>query len=155
MSWQEEWLEKPPGEWPMVAESIGWNVGIIHRRTAWENRPGLKMFRITALDRDGNKLGSVKIRFDTEPGDGGTIYAHQNIWGETGTRRGREGYAEWDSLGVATRYMMWVDDNLLISNLRTDLGYEYPTPPGQSVPVSWRPTNLPGVYSYDITIQEI
>ena len=152
--WFDEWLEREEEERPMVAESANWNVLVIHRRTAWENRPSLKKFYITVLDKEGNKLGRVKIRFDTEPSNTGIIYAHQNVWGETGTRKGREGYAEWDHFGVPARYMMWVDDELLISNLRTDLSYEYPVPPGQSQPVSWRPINRPGVYSFNLQIQE-
>lgn len=154
MDWRDEWQRMLAEEWPLVAESPNWEAVTIHRRTGWENRPGLKMLRVTVLDKDGNKLGGVKVRFDTEPGDSGTIYDHRNIWGETGVRSGREGYAEWEHFGVPTRYMMWLNDELFISNLRTDLGYEYPIPPGQSTAVSWRPTNRPGFYSYDITVQQ-
>ena len=164
MSWQDEWIRRwkeeglsedefPWDELPRVHYSTVWEVQRCWRRTACDNRPGLKMFYVNVNDENGEPLGGVRIGFDTEPPDTGVVYDHPNIWGRTGTRRGREGYAEWDHLGVPTRYILWVDGELLIENLRTDLGNEYCNAGPRWEPRGWRPVNKPGVYSYDVEIQ--
>ena len=105
MSWQDEWVrhwkeeglsedEYPWDELPIVHESDTWEVVRCWRRTACENRPGLKMFYIRVDDENGEPLGGVEIGFDTEPGDSGTIYDHPDIYGFTGWRRGRESRGE-------------------------------------------------------------
>lgn len=163
MSWKNEWIrrwkdegldpeEYPWDELPIVYASERWRVTRAWRRTACENRPGLKMFYVNVTDADGEPLGDVQISFDTEPGNSGTIYDHPYIYGRTGTRRGREGYAEWNHFGIPTRYMMWVGGELLIERLRTDLGYEYCRPGSRWDPRGWRPINKPGVYSYTIEV---
>ena len=155
MNWTDDWIGRgiPEDEWPIVRDSDRWLVRVLRRRTACENRPGLKMFRVDAKDENGEPLGNVGIGFDTEPPDTGVVYDHPSIWGRTGTRRGREGYAEWDHLGIPTRYMMYVNFELLIENLRTDLGNEYCNAGPAWDPRGWRPVNRPGVYSYDIELQ--
>ena len=164
MDWRDEWIRRwkeeglsedefPWDELPIVHDSDVWEVRRCWRRTACDNRPGLGRFYINVKDENGGALGNVRIGFDTEPGDSGTIYDHPDIWGWTGTRRGREGYAEWDHFGIPTRYMMYVDGELLIENIRADLGNEYCQPGSVWNPSGWRPVNRPGVYSYTIELQ--
>lgn len=154
--WTDNWVDRqiPEDEWPIVHDSPMWYVRILRRRTACDNRPGLKKFYIKAFGENGKPLGGVRIGFDTEPGDSGTIYNHPNIYGHTGTRHGREGYAEWQHFGVPTRYMMWVDGGLLIEHIRTDLPNEYCKLgrwPWEKR--GYNPVNRPGIYSYDIEVQ--
>jgi len=150
--WQDEWKDRsiPEAEWPVVRDSDTYLITRIHRRTAWENRPGYKMLRVRIV-RDGQPIGGVFVRFDTQPSEG-IAFDHPNIWGVTGRKEGNLGYIEWDTFGIPTRYRLFTDDSdePLIDNIRTDLGNEYPVPPGAVEPTSWRPTNRPGFYSYDI-----
>ena len=165
MNWVSEWEQKwkseglaeadwPLDELPVVFESPHWEVVRAWRCTACENRPGLKRFYINVRDADGELLGDVEIEFDTEPGDSGTVYDHPNIYGRTGTRRGRRGYAEWNHFGVPTRYMFWIEGELLIERLRTDLGYEYCNQ-GRWPWDKWgyNAINRPGIFSFRIEVQ--
>jgi len=127
-----------------------WRVKSITRLSACDNRPGLKKIYVTVWDDHGDvPLQGVKVHFDVEPSYG-IAYDHMDVWGLTD----ENGYIEWDHLGVATRYVLWMDDNEtpLVENIRTDLGNEYCCPPGTTVGC-WRPVNRPGIYSYRIEIQ--
>ncbi len=137
-------------ESPQVKPNDVWEVNVYGRRSACDNRPGLKKLYLTVLDDKGEAMSGIKMRFDVEPSQG-IAYDHPNVWGMTD----ENGYLEWDHLGVPTRYVLWMEDDEepLIENIRTDLGYEYCQPGGYSGPGTWRPVNKPGVYSYDIEIQ--
>jgi len=155
--WQKEWENKPEDEWPVVIGS-GLKVIMIHRLTAWEQRyiPGTLFFE--SLDKNGEKIGGLKIQVETESDPNGNIYDHQDVWGRVGVTKGRLGYAEYVHLQKPTIYIVRFGedgDNLAIGNLRTDLGNEYPTPPGSNRPASYVPTCRPGIYSYRIIIQEL
>jgi len=154
--WQEEWVARgiPEAEWPAVEDRSDVQVEILHRLTAWEHRPPVGKIYVEVMDADGNWVGGFKVRFETEPSDG-IAYDHPDIWGVTGQKRGNLGRLEWSHLQVPTRYRLYIGDETspFISNLRTDLGYEYPTPPGSDQPVSWVPTNRPGIYSYRIRLR--
>ena len=134
---------------PKVNPNQAWKVNAAARVSACDNRPGLKKIYVTVLDQDDQPLPDVKVRFDTE-GSQGVAYDHMDIWGVTN----ESGYLEWDHLGVPTRYMLLMenDQTPLIQNIRTDLGYEYCTPPGSFFP-GWRPVNRPGIYSYQVVIK--
>jgi len=127
-----------------VLLSSDWEL-LSHRRSACENRPGLSMIRITVLDKDGLPLKGVKVGFDTEPARG-IAYDHPDIWGLTD----ENGYLEWNHFGVPTQYRLWAGGVLTVVNIRTDLGNEYC---GTGLG-SWRPVNLPGIYSWDILLQQ-
>ena len=156
--WQNEWKQRwgsnreewPLDELPIVLESDDWEVMRAWRRTACDNRPGLKKLYITVLDDKGEPMSGIKVRFDVEPSQG-VAYDHPHVWGLTD----ENGYLEWNHLGVPTRYMLWMEDDEtpLVENIRTDLGYEYCRPTGQTHG-GWRPVNKPGVYSYDIEIRK-
>jgi len=105
-----------------VNPNSSWKVIVGKRLSACDNRPGLKKMYVTVLGANGVPLEGVSIIFDVEPSEG-IVYDHPDFWGKTD----ENGYVEWDHLGVPTRYMLWVDDdeNPLIENIRTDLGYEY------------------------------
>jgi hypothetical protein len=135
-------------EEPEVLPNATWKVNTKERVSACDNRPGLKKIYVTVLDDRGEPLRGVKVRFDTEPSEG-IAYDHQNVWGLTN----EQGYIEWDHLGVSTRYRLWMEDDgePLVENIRTDLGNEYCYIGG--IPISWRPVNRPGIYSYRIEIQ--
>lgn len=155
MSWQDEWKNIPEDQWPIVdEENPMWRVRKIHRLTACENQPGLKMFYIRVFDADGNPATHAKVRFETEASEG-IVYDHPNLWGVTGSRRGNLGYVEWNSLGVPTWYTLFMEDEPtpLIKRLRTDLGNEYCKPGSPTDPHGWRPVNRPGIYSYIIEIE--
>jgi len=117
-----------------------------HRRTACENRPGLKMIRVTVVDADGSPIPGVKVGFDVEDSRG-IAYDHPNVWGKTD----ENGYLEWDNFGVPTVYGIWINGTQAVGNIRTDFGYEYCSPPG-TTHGGWRPVNRPGVYSWDLEI---
>ena len=136
---------------PKVNPSLTWKVNTKTRLSACDNRPGLKKIYVRILDDKGEPLDGVKVRFDVEPGRGGTAYDHPNVWGVTDER----GFLEWDHFGVPTRYMLWMEDDdeiPLVENIRTDLGNEYCRPSG-SILGGWRPVNRPGIYSYRIEVQ--
>jgi len=165
--WQDEWFDRwrnegiPEEDWPLDELPIvrddhpGWIVQRVWRRTACENRPGLKKFYINVRDAGGVLLGGIKIRVDVEPSNTGTAYDHPNVWQLTGWKRGREGYWEWDHYGVPTHYVLWMEDDEfpLIENVRTDLRSEYCNAGSRWDPRGWRPVNTNGVFSYDIEIQ--
>ena len=134
---------------PRVNPNPAWKVNAKARRSACDNRPGLKKLYVTILDDKGEPLSGIRVRFDVEPSQG-IAYDHPNVWGVTD----ENGYLEWDHLGVPTRYMLWMEDDEtpLVENIRTDLGYEYCRPSG-SILGGWRPVNRPGVYSYQIEVQ--
>jgi hypothetical protein len=134
---------------PKVNPNPTWKVNTKERRSACDNRPGLKKIYVKVLDDKGEPLQGVKVRFDVEPSCG-IAYDHMDVWGLTD----ENGYLEWDHLGVPTRYMLWMEDDEtpLVENIRTDLGNEYCNPPG-SILGGWRPVNRPGIYSYRIEIQ--
>jgi len=163
MTWRDEWIrrwkdeglnedEYPLDELPIVNESPYWVARRVWRRTACQNRPGLRMMYVNVKDADGEPIGGIHIEFGTEPGSNGNIYDHPDVWGETGSRYGRVGYAEWRHPGLSNRYQLRIEGELLIENIRTDLAYEYCRGRGQ-VLGGWIPVNRPGVYSYDIEIQ--
>ena len=134
---------------PVVRENLHWTA------KAWllsanENRPGLKKIYVWVTDDKGAPLGGVKVRFDVESGRGGVAYDHPHVWGVTS----EQGYLEWNHLGVPTRYLLWLEDEVepLVENIRTDLGYEYPVD-GVGNPTSWRPINKPGVYSIRVEVR--
>lgn len=127
-----------------------WKVNTKIRLGACDNRPGLKKLYVTVLDEEGEPMSGIKVRFDVESSQG-IAYDHPNVWGETD----ENGYLEWNHLGVPTRYVFWVEDdeNPLVKNIRTDLGFEYCRPLGTTLG-GWRPVNKPGVYSYRFEVQE-
>ena len=127
-----------------------WKVIAAVRRSACDNRPGLKKIYVQVLDDKGQGLAGVEVRFDTEPSQG-IAYDHPDVWGHTD----KNGYLEWDHLGIPTRYLLWMEDDVdpLVENIRTDLGNEYCRPGGLAQVGGWRPVNRPGIYSYDIVIQ--
>jgi len=134
---------------PKVNPNPSWKVNEKERLSACDNRPGLKKLYITVLDEEGEPMSGIKVRFDVESSLG-IAYDHPNVWGLTD----ENGYLEWDHLGVPTRYVIWMEEdvNPLVENIRTDLGYEYCRPTG-TVLGGWRPVNTPGVYSYRFEIQ--
>jgi hypothetical protein len=136
-------------EEPQVNANSAWKVNIKERVSACDNRPGLKKIYVTVLDEKGDSLRGVKVRFETEPSEG-IVYDHMNIWGLTD----EDGYAEWDHLGIPTRYMMFVEDEVepVIWNIRTDLGNEY-CRQRADYPWSYNPVNRPGIHSYRLEIQ--
>ena len=119
------------------------------RVSACDNRPGLKKIYVTVLDENDKPLPCVKVGFGTELSYG-IAYDHMNIWGLTD----ENGYLEWDHLGVPTVYQLLIEDELVITNIRTDLGNEYCRPPGSSWWSSNVPVNRPGIYSYRLEIQK-
>lgn len=135
---------------PVVISNDHWAVTKAERVSACDNRPGLKKMYVHVVDAQGKPLPGVKVRFDTEPSEG-IVYDHPNFWGKTD----KNGYVEWNSLGVATRYLLWMEDDKipLIENIRVDLGNEYCNPGSRFSPSGWIPINKPGVYSYRFIIQ--
>lgn len=135
---------------PKVNPNPAWKVNVKERLSACDNRPGLKKIYVTVLDDKGEPLGGIKVRFDVESSQG-IAYDHPNVWGLTD----ENGYLEWNHLGVPTRYMLWMEDDEdpLVENIRTDLGYEYCRTGTRRQPGGWRPINKPGVYSYKIEVQ--
>jgi len=76
-------------------------------------------------------------------------YDQPNVWGVTN----KNGYIEWDSFGVPTRYSFYMENDTepLVENIRVDLPNEYcnPSPwPPTSWVGGWIPVNRPGKYSY-------
>jgi len=141
-------------EKPRINENPNWRVNSIERLSACDNRPGLKKIYITVLDIKGEPMPNIKVRFDTESSHG-IAYDHPFIWGLTNERNG---YLEWNHLGIPTRYLLWMEEDAtpLIENIKTDLGYEYCKPGSWPFSVGgWRPINRPGIYSYRIVIQKI
>ena len=137
-------------EEPKINPNPSWKVFSWLRLSACDNRPGLKKIYVWAHDEKGDPLQGVKVRFDTEPSMG-IAYDHPNVWGRTD----KNGYLEWDHLGIPTRYLLWMEDDELplIENIRTDLGNEYCNAGPVWDPRGWRPINKPGVYSYRFVIQ--
>ncbi len=135
---------------PKVNPNPAWKVNVKERLGACDNRPGLKKLYVTVLDEEGQAMSGIKVRFDVE-GSSGQAYDHPNVWGETD----ENGYLEWSHLGIPTRYMIWMEDDEdpLIENITTALGYEYCRAGTRNQPGGWRPINKPGVYSYRFEIQ--
>jgi hypothetical protein len=133
-----------------------WMVTRKDRVSACDNRPGRRMNYVRVRDANGDPLGGVKIRFDTEPSRG-IAYEHLFVWGVTD----ENGYLEWQHLGIPTRYRLFMgeDEEPLIERIRADLGNEYCNPsswPPSGAnwhPGGWRPVNQPGVYSYWFELQ--
>jgi len=133
-----------------------WKVTRNERLSACDNRPGLKMIYVSVRDEKGDPLEGVKIRFDTEPSIG-IAYEHLNVWGVTD----EDGYLEWQHLGIPTRYRLFMEDDEqpLIKEINTAIGYEYcqpaSWPPSGSGwnPGGWRPINRPGIYSFFFEMQ--
>lgn len=123
------------------------NIEVDARRlTACENRPGLKMIRLTVVDKNGDPVPDVKVGFDVEDSDG-IAYDHPNVFGYTD----ENGYIEWDHFGVPTIYGIWINGTQAVGNIHTDFGYEYCRPAG-TVLGGWIPVNKPGVYSWTLKI---
>jgi hypothetical protein len=116
-----------------------------HRRTACENRPGLKKLYVTVLDAAGQPVAGAKVGFDVEDSRG-IAYDHPNVFGYTD----QNGYIEWDHFGVPTVYGMWINGVQAVGNIRTDFGNEYCRPSGTVG--GWIPVNRPGLYSYDLEV---
>lgn len=116
-----------------------------HRRTACENRPGYGKLYVTLRDKNGQPIRNATVSFDVEPSTG-IAYDHPDIWGLTNEK----GYLEWDHFGVPTQYHLSVNGEAVVVNIRTDLPNEYC---GSGIG-SWRPVNRPGIYSYDIELQQ-
>jgi len=133
---------------PVVNPNSAWRVVVIERLSACDNRPGLKKIYVTVLDERGEPLPWAEVRFDVEPSSG-IAYDHMNVWGRTNER----GYLDWDHLGVPTHYLMWVglEEDPLVTNLRTDFGNEYCCPSGSML--CWRPINRPGIFSWRLVVQ--
>jgi len=162
--WEQEWIRRwrdgglsedefPLDELPKVNENENWEVTRAWRRTACENRPGLRMFYVNVNDVGGKPMPGIKVAFDTEIGDNGVICDRPNIWGLTGGRYGREGYAEWRHPGIVNIYKLYIEGELLIENIRLNLRNEYCRPPGQFFG-GWIPVNRRGVFSYDIVVEK-
>lgn len=120
-----------------------------HRLTACENRPGREMIYVRVLDED-SPIYEAEVGFDTDPSHG-VVYDHPDWWGLTD----ENGYVEWRHLGIATIYDMFVDGELVVENIRLDLGNEYCRPPGSPWYMGRRPINRPGIYSYWFELQRI
>jgi len=152
--WYEgkEWQERSEDQWPVVAANAAYEALYIHRFDACENKQGPgwtgKTFTVTVLDKDGTPRHRVRVGFSPWAVEG-VAYDHPNIWGLTD----EDGRMAWDHLGVATRYSLWVEGQDVVKNIRVDLGYEYCRKFGSRLP-GFRPTNKPGIYSYDIHIVE-
>jgi len=134
---------------PKVNPNPAWKVNTKIRLGACDNRPGLKKLYVTVLDEEGEPMSGIKVHFDVVSSQG-IAYDHPNVWGMTD----ENGRLEWNHLGVPTRYVFWMEDDEepLVENIRTDLGYEYCRKPGTTLG-GWRPINKPGVYSYRFEIQ--
>jgi len=125
-----------------VNPNSSWNVNQYERVSACDNRPGLKMFYVTVLDAAGMPLRGVKVGFNTEPSEG-IVYDHMDLWGITD----KNGYAEWDHLGVPTLYNFYVGDELVIGGISTNIGNEY-------CGTGRNPVNRPGICSFRLTVQK-
>jgi len=106
-----------------------------------------KMIQVWVTDEKNQPMQGVEVRFDTEPSFG-VVYDRPDFGGLTS----RFGLAEWDSLGVPTRYRVWIgeDEAPLLTNVRVDLGNEYCQKGNW---FSWRPGCRPGFHSYEIKVQ--
>lgn len=133
------------------AEHPRWEVLWVKRRDACSNKGfsgwSGKMIQVWVTDEKGQPLQGVEVRFDTEPSYG-VAYDRPDFGGLTS----RFGLVEWNSLGVPTRYRIWMedDDAPLLTNVRVDLGREY------CEKGNWlarRPGNWPGFYSYEVRVQ--
>ena len=151
-SWRDDWVDReiPEDEWPVEHPNPIAKVKRVHRRTAKENRPGLSKFYCDVYGADRELVGGVRIGFDTAPSEA-IAYDHPNAWGLTGGRKGNLGHLEYEHPRTPTRYMVYVNEVLVLSNLRLDLGYEYIG--GGVTRGTWRPVNRPGVYSYDLEFE--
>lgn len=153
MSWQDDWIERgiPEEEWPNVLENEDWEIKVLERLTAYKNRPGEKKMYVNTKGIDGQRVGAVRIGFDVEGGEA-IAFDHKNIYGYTGTRHGNLGFLVWEHFGKPTRYIVTIEGKIIVTNLRTDLGNEYPML-GEQI-ISYRPVNRPGIYSYRFEIQK-
>ncbi|MBC8248276.1 MAG: hypothetical protein H8E90_01235 [Anaerolineales bacterium] len=66
---------------PKVNPNPAWKVNTKARRSACDNRPGLKKIYVKVLDDKGEPLSGIKVRFDVEPSQG-IAYDHPNVWGD-------------------------------------------------------------------------
>jgi hypothetical protein len=136
-------------EWD--AEHPRWKVLWVRKRDACGNEGGSgwsgKMIQVWVVDQEGAPAQGVEVRFDNELSYG-IAYDRPDFGGLTS----RFGLVEWDSLGVPTRYRIWMegDDEPLVENIRTDLGNEYCQKGNW---FSWRPGCRPGFHSYEIKVQ--
>jgi len=117
-----------------------------HRLTACENKPGLKMIYVKVLDEKGRGIYEAEVGFNTEPSHG-IVYDHPDFRGLTD----ENGYISWDSLGIPTIYNLSIDGEVVVQNIRLDLGNEYC---GVGLG-SWRPVNRPGIYSYWFELRQV
>jgi hypothetical protein len=134
------------------AENSEWEVIRVERFGPCDNQ-GIsgwsgKMLQVWVEDQVGDPLQSVEVRFTTEQSYG-IAWDRRNIGGWTS----RFGLIEWNHLGVATRYELWMEDDreVLVWNFRTDLYPEYCRPAGTTG--GWRPPNRPGWFSYAVWIR--
>jgi hypothetical protein len=133
------------------AEHPRWDVLWIRRRDACGNKGfsgwSGKMIQVWVTDEKNQPMQGVEVRFDVEPSYG-TAYDRPDFGGFTS----RFGLVEWNSLGVPTRYRIWMegDEEPLVTNVRVDLGREY------CQKGNWlarRPGCGPGFYSYEVRVQ--
>jgi len=134
---------------PILCDHPDFNCEVV-RLNACQCKTGANQWIIFFV-RDQNDLGvpGVEIRPELEQGVGAV--ADLPFWrGYTNER----GTCEFRHLCIPTRYSIYVDGHLAISNLRTDLPwYEYcnPSDPFSPGGVSgWRVINKPGYYGYHV-----
>jgi len=119
-----------------------WRVGACEAKTG-ENQ----WFTVFARTADGEPLAGVEIRWDIEWG-AGTVADRPNWVGITD----EQGVCRFLHPSAPTRYRLYADGVLVLSNVRTDLNIDcYCNPwrdPETGVEYGWRKINKPGFYGY-------
>ena len=150
--WLQEWYDRwfagglsedefPWDELPIVHESTDWVVTRAWRRTACEN--GIRDSRIWV-----KAPPDTFVDIDYEYGKG-QAFDHPNIYGKTNER----GNLWWaNDKRTPGRMSVEVDGELLVENLRFDLGNEY-CKTSRWPMIGNRANNRSGQYVYDITVE--
>ena len=119
-----------------------WRVGACEAKTG-----GNQWFTVFACEAGGKPLAGVEIRWDIEWGAG--MVADQPNW--VGTTN-EWGVCHFQHPSSSTRYKLFVDGELVLSNVRTDLDVDwYCNPyydPGTGAMWGWQKINKPGLYGY-------
>jgi hypothetical protein len=112
-------------------------------------------FTVFAKTPKGENLPGVEIRWDIEWGDG--VVADRPNW--VGTTN-EQGVCRFMHTCAPTRYRLWADGVLVLSNVRTDLNVDcycnpYYDPKGGGM-WGWVKINKPGFYGYYVylTVKE-
>ena len=121
-----------------------WRVGACEAKLG-ENQ----WFTVWARDGEGNLLAGVELQWDIEWGPG--VVADRPRW--IGTTN-EQGYARFMHPSSPTRYELYADGELVLSNVRTDLNVDcYCKPyydPQSGAMWGWRKINKPGFYGYHV-----